>query len=147
MLFKKTLKKVFAVALLASVITAGTSVTGYATTAKSTAKVATITTAKAFNGSCSYCGYEAKVNQMGSYPGHVLSTSLSSTYDADVVDLQVFLWNLSTGGDSGYSPGADYDGHYGSKTKRAVMYYQSHHGLAADGKVGRDTWSSMKNHD
>ena len=53
-----------------------------------------------------------------------------------VVRLQVELKN------AGYAPGSA-DGHFGSKTKKALEKYQKDHGLEVTGTADRATWSEL----
>ncbi|GAB5466979.1 MAG: hypothetical protein Kilf2KO_00090 [Rhodospirillales bacterium] len=43
----------------------------------------------------------------------------------------------------GFSPGA-VDGHFGGKTKAAVIAFQEAQGLGVDGKVGKKTWKALE---
>lgn len=93
---------------------------------------------------CSAPGY----GHLYPYPGYVLTTALSGTYDTNVRDIQIWLHNFSLpneANDREYNPG-DMDGYYGSNTARAVRHYQAKHGLTQDGKVESATWNSMRDH-
>lgn len=56
----------------------------------------------------------------------------------DVIRLQDVLKQL------GYYSGAS-DGHFGPQTKQAVIDFQKAQGLTADGIVGPNTWSKLRN--
>lgn len=43
----------------------------------------------------------------------------------------------------GYGYTVTFDAQFGSQTKQAVMYFQSNHGLIADGVVGENTWQAI----